>query len=256
MSAREVAHAMPVMQSAHPTLRPLPAPRLAAIRRLAERCGVGDGALRTALSRACASGSLAVSEGRYRLGPQSIEQADAARALLQRAPGYVLGVVLEGERADLPRLHELFERLGFRALQRSLWIGARTRHDRLSEGLRRAGLAHSAVVFHADEVDAGARARLARLWGLRERASELRRFHHRLVSHIAAPGLGSAEAAWRCVEAAPIWYRVAVHDEPPFPLDLCGADYPLDALNADFRSHLALREADLVALWRAEETAP
>jgi DNA-binding transcriptional regulator PaaX len=244
---------MPVLQWVHPGLRAAPAPRLATIRRLAQRCGIRDGTLRTALSRACSIGSLEAADGRYRLGPLSLEQAAAAKALLTRTRGYALGVVLEGERSDLPSLRELFARLGFRPLQRSVWVGARTEHDRLSAALRRAGFGGSVVVFQADEVDADARARLSRLWGLAERAAELRRFHRQLIDYVTQRRISSDEAAWRCVEVAPVWYRVAVQDEPPFPLDLCGADYPLERLNTAWRAHLQSMSRELVALWSSEE---
>jgi DNA-binding transcriptional regulator PaaX len=244
---------MPVLQAVHPGLRGAPAPRVATIRRLAQRCGVRDGTLRTALSRACASGSLEVADGRYRLGPVSLEQAAAAQALRVRSRGYVLGLVLEGERSDLPRLREIFARMGLRPLQRSVWIGARTAEDRLGAALRRAGLAGSVLVFQADEVDAEARARLARLWRLAERAARLRGFHRQLLGYLSEAHIGAREAAWRCVQAAPVWYRVAVHDEPPFPLDLTGPDYPLERLNADWRAHLRSMTRELVELWRSEE---
>jgi DNA-binding transcriptional regulator PaaX len=252
LTAQEVAHAMPVLQWVHPSLRAAPAPRLATIRHLAQRCGVRDGTLRTALSRACSTGSLEVADGRYRLGPLSREEATAAKALLTRTCGYVLGVVLEGERNDLPRLRELFLRFGFRPLQRSLWVGARTVDDRLSAALRLAGLSGSVVVFQANEVDADARARLSRLWHIRERAAGLRRFHRQLIGYLTERPIDVTEAAWRCVEAAPIWYRVAVHDEPPFPLELCGSDYPLESLNAAWRAHIGSMSRELVTLWKSE----
>ena len=243
---------MPVLQSVQPGLRRAPAPRLATIRHLAKRCGVRDGALRTALSRACAAGSLEVDDGRYRLGPLSREEATAAKALLTRTRGYVLGLVLEGEVDDLPGLREVFARMGFRPLQRSVWVGARSVEDRLSAALRLARLGGSVIVFQADEVDADARARLSNLWRLPERTEELRKFRSWLLGYLTERRIGATEAAWRCIEAAPIWYRVAVRDEPPFPLDLCGADYPLDQLNSDWREHLISMTDDLVALWSTE----
>ena len=252
LNGQQVAHAMPVLQSVHPGLRTAPAPRLVTIRRLADRCGIRDGAVRTALSRACATGTLAVTDGRYRLGPLSVEEAAAAKAMLSRARGYVLAVVLEGEHSDLPRLRDLFLRHGFRPLQRSVWVSARTDDDRLSVALKDAGLGGSIVVFQADEVDADARERLSRLWDLEERAAALRLFHRQLIGYLTEPNIDPQEAAWRCVEAAPAWYRVAVQDEPPFPLDLCGADYPLDGLNAAWRAYLKSMTRALVALWRAE----
>src|SRR3954471_2720272 len=84
ITAQEAAHALPVLQSMVPELRDLPAPRLGMIRLLAQRRGLQDGALRPALSRACSSGSLRLDEGRYRLGPISLEQASAAKALVAR----------------------------------------------------------------------------------------------------------------------------------------------------------------------------
>lgn len=252
LTAQEVAHAMPVLQWVHPGLRAVPAPRLSTIRQLAERCGIRDGTLRTALSRGTSLGSLEVEEGRYRLGPLSLEEAAAAKALLTRTRGYVLGIVLEGEPTDLPRLRELFARLGFRSLQRSVWVGARTAEDRLSSALRRAGLGGSVVVFQSDEVDSEARKRLSKLWDLTGRKNELRRFHRQFLDYLTEAGIGESEAAWRCVEVAPLWYRVAVSDEPPFPLDLCGAEYPLAAINADWRAHLGSMRRPLVELFTAE----
>lgn len=250
LTAQEVAHALPVLQWAHPRLVDLPAPRLATIRLLAERHGVRDGALRTALSRACAAGSLVASDGRYRVGPRSEEEAAAARALRSRRPGYVVVVIAEGEHADLPALREVLTRVGLRPLQRSVWVGARATEDHVGAALRRAGLSREVVVFHADEVDDDARGRLAKLWGLAARARTLRRFHHQLVTWLRAPSLTPSEAAWRCVEVAPVWYRVAIQEEPPFPLVLLGDRYPLDGLHADWRSHLATTTTALAALWR------
>lgn len=244
---------MPVLQSVHPGLQSAPAPRLATIRHLARRCGIRDGTLRTNLSRACSTGSLEVADGRYRLGPLSLQEAAAAKASLRRTRGYALAVVLEGEHSDLPRLRELFPRFGFRPFQRSLWVGARTVDDRLGAALRLAGLGGSVVVFQAGEVDADARARLSKLWGLAERAAELLGFHRQLIDYLTDRRIGPREAAWRCVEAAPIWYRVAIHDEPPFPLDLCGSDYPLEHLNGAWFTHLKSMTRDLAALWSAEK---
>lgn len=240
---------MPVLQSVHPGLRSAPTPQLATIRHLAERCGVRDGTLRTTLSRACATGSLEATDGRYRLGPLAKEEAATARALLNRTPGYTLAIVLEGEDVDLPTLRDLFPRFGFRPFQRSIWVGARTVDDRLAPALRKAGLSSSVVIFHAGEVDADARAKLSKLWGLAERANDLRKFHRQLIAYLTERKIGPSEAAWRCVEAAPVWYRIAVHDEPPFPLDLCGADYPLDALNTAWFAHLKAMSRELTALW-------
>jgi DNA-binding transcriptional regulator PaaX len=253
LTAQEAAHAMPVLHSLHPGLRAAPAPRLATIRRLAQRYGIRDGTLRTALSRACSAGSLEVADGRYRLGPLSLEEAAVAKARLARTRGYALAVVLEGEGRDLPSLRELLHRFGFRPLQRSVWVGARTANDRLDAALRRAGLGGCVVVFLADEVDADARARLSMLWGLKDRAAELRTFHRQLIDYLTERRISATEAAWRCVEVAPIWYRVAVQEEPPFPLDLCGPDYPLEGLNAAWRTHLKSMTRELAALWNADE---
>jgi DNA-binding transcriptional regulator PaaX len=250
MSANEVAHAMPVLQWAHPGLKREPAPNLALMRRLARRCGISDGALRTALSRACAVGALEADEGRYRLGPLAQEEAASARALRRRLPGYVLVVVSEGVGAgQLSQIREVFQRFGFRPLQRSVWIGARTADDRLGPALASAGLGRLVLIFPSDEVDAATRKRLAEAWNLPARAARLGDFHMRLFAYLTEPGLGPREAAWRCVETAPAWYRTVVRDEPPFPLGLCGPDYPLAALNADWSRHLERMSPALADLW-------
>jgi len=83
--------------------------------------------------------------------------------------------------------------------------------------------------------------------------AELRRFHSQLIGYLTERGISSREAALRCVEVAPIWYRVAVQSEPPFPLDLYGSDYPLEPLNAAWRAHLVSMARELVDLWTSEE---
>ncbi len=252
LTASEVAHAMPVLQSLHPALRLLPPPRLATIRRLAQRWDVRDGTLRTALSRACSGGSLESVDGRYSLGPLSVEAAQAARSLLSRRRGYVLVLIVEGEAHDLPALRELFARFGLRPFQRSAWVGARTDEDRLGPALERAGLAGSVVVFHCDEVDPFTRDRLTQLWQLEERAEELRAFHRSIFDYVRAAGGDRVETAWRCIEVTPVWYRVAILDEPPFPLDLLDSDYPLEQLRADWRTQLASLTDVLAELWEDE----
>lgn len=250
LSATEVAHAMPVLQWAHPGLRREPAPNLAMMRRLARRCGISDGALRTALSRACAVGALEAEEGRYRLGPLAREEAASARALQRRLPGFVLAVVTEGVGAgQLSQMREVFLRLGFRPLQRSIWIGARTAEERLAPALAAAGFGKLVLVFQSDEVDEATRRRLAEIWGLTARATELEAFRSQLFAYLTEPGMVAREAAWRCVETAPVWYRTVVRDEPPFPLDLCGPDYPLAALNAAWSAHLDQMSESLAELW-------
>lgn len=253
LTAHEVAHALPVLQWMHAGLRASPAPRLATIRALAQRHRIADGTLRTALSRACANGTLTSAEGRYRIGPVSIEQAASAQALRTRAAGYTLAILGEGTQRDRQVLQAELTRLGFRPLQRSIWISARTEDDRVRPALSRAHAAKALMIFDALEVDDAARAHLAKLWGLDARAHALRTFHASLMSYVADLRLGEGEAAWRTVEAAPTWYRVAVGDEPPFPLALCGADYPLGRLNADWRAHLARTTPALIALWSSLE---
>lgn len=253
LTAHEVAHALPVLQWLHAGLRSSPPPRLATIRALAERHRIADGTLRTALSRACASGTLTSTDGRYRIGPVSIEQAASARALRTRAPGYTLAVISEGKQRELALLKVELTRLGFRPLQRSIWVGARTREARLRPALNRAHLANAVLIFDTLEVDGASRARLTKLWDLDARARVLRAFHASLMSWVTGLRLGDHEAAWRTVEAAPTWYRVTVGEEPPFPLALCGADYPLGRLNAAWRAHLARMTPALIAMWSSME---
>ncbi len=253
LNATEVAHAIPVMLAAHPGLRDLPAPRLATIRQLAQRWGVRDGALRTALSRACSSGSLEHAEGRYRLGPLSIEAADAARALLTRRPGYTLVLVGEGERLDMPALRALLTAFGFRNLQRSTWIGARTEEGGLRPALERAGFGDGVMVFQCDEVDPATRERLVQLWAPGDRAAELRAFHRLIGDYVDAAAGDDTEHAWRHVEVTPVWYRIAILEEPPFPLELLGPDYPLEQLRKDWTARLQSVTTALVSLWPPED---
>jgi DNA-binding transcriptional regulator PaaX len=252
LSATEVAHAIPVMLSAHPGLRDLPPPRLATIRTLAQRWSVRDGALRTALSRACSAGWLEHVDGRYRLGPLSVEAADAARALLARRPGYTLVLIGEGERLDLPALRALLTTFGLRSLQRSTWIGARTEVDGLRPALERAGFDGGVMVFLCDEIDDRTRERLVQLWGIDERAAELRAFHQLIGDYVDAAD-DVVERAWRHIEVTPVWYRVAILDEPPFPLELLGVDYPLAQLRADWTGRLQSITGALVDLWPPED---
>lgn len=253
LNATEVAHAIPVMMSSHPGLRDLPAPRLATIRQLARRWGVRDGALRTALSRAASAGSLEHVDGRYRLGPLSIEAADAARALLTRRPGYTVVLIGEGTRVDLPALRSLLTTFGLRSLQRSCWIGARTETDLLRPALARAGFDDGVMVFRCDDVDDATRERLVDLWGVEERAAHLRQFHRLIRDYVGAAEHDRLEHAWRHIEVTPVWYRIAILDEPPLPLELLASDDPLEHLRTDWTARLQSITDALVQLWPPED---
>ena len=57
------------------------------------------------------------------------------------------------------------------------------------------------------------------------------------------------EVAWRCLECAPIWYRVTILEEPPFPLALLPEGYPMAELQRRWTAHLAGARDAIVRLW-------
>jgi hypothetical protein len=104
-----------------------------------------------------------------------------------------------------------------------------------------------ALVLRCDEVDGATRDRLLDLWSIEDRVRDLILFKHQLDARLREPGISDEEAEWRCVEAAPAWYRVVVQVEPPFPLDLLDTGCPLAAVNESWRMALTAVEPALVA---------
>jgi len=141
LTAKAATHTPLVFRAGLESFEGLPWPSLEGIRDFAHFAGIGDGAVRTALSRAKAEGSILVepdSKGlnRYALAPASFEMGLAQIHSDQRLEGFLLAVFSfkSDDNEARSALRGVLKNYGFKKLAQNTYI-----HGRIeTEGLRRA----------------------------------------------------------------------------------------------------------------------
>jgi phenylacetic acid degradation operon negative regulatory protein len=213
--------------------------------RLVEWCalfGVAEGTARVALSRMVDRGELTTSDGVYELaGPlrerQPAQEWSLAPNLSSWNGEWLLGVVRAGSRTAGERsaLREAGRRLRMVELRDGLW----TRPDNLP----RAALptdawqtADSQCAWWRARPDADGVATSAHLFHVEAWAARARMLEGRLVSSTSAVagGDGPAIADAFVVGAAALAH---VRADPLLPSELCGKEWPGDALRAAYREY-------------------
>ena len=213
--------------------------------RLVEWCslfGVAEGTARVALSRMVDRGELASSDGVYELaGPlrqrQPAQDWSLAPELHSWNGEWLLGVVRAGSRSAGERsaLREAGRHLRMVELREGLW----TRPDNLPRTASPADawqIGDSQCEWWRARPDADGVATSARLFDVEAWATRARMLEGRLVSATAAVqgGDGTAVADAFVVGAAALAH---VRADPLLPAELCGKQWPGDALRVAYREY-------------------
>jgi DNA-binding transcriptional regulator PaaX len=234
LTAKAAAHTPAVFRAGLETFGGLPWPSLEGIRDFAHFAGIGDGALRTALSRARSEASFIVeadSHGRrrYILAPSTLEMGATQIHSDRRPEGFLLAVFSfrSEENAGRLALRGVLKNFGFRKLAQNTYIHGRIGTEGLRTVIRALGLEEHFFLFTCPEIeDADLVARILALFDIEGRRTELREYLVRLKAFL--PGdLPEDELARRLLYVGAVhWERIEA-SEPPFPAKHLPADYAL-----------------------------
>lgn len=238
ISAKAAVHTPSVFRSGMPGLAELPWPRLEGIRDFARFAGISDGAMRTALSRAKAEGSLVVEPdragvNRYRLSPAQLARGKVVIRSGARSDGFVVAVFsFRSEDTDeRAALRETLKDYGFKKLAQNAYINGRIDTAPLRAAVRELGLDSHLHLFTCPELDdAGEAERIVALFDLDARKRELDAYLATLRAFLPER-LDDRELARRLLYAGPVHFERIELAEPPVPAKYRPAGYALDEIN-------------------------
>lgn len=204
------------------------------MRELAEFAGYSYGALRTALSRARSAGDVDYQVGkdgvtRYRLTKMGKSVSTAVKNR-PKAKGYTVAIFAFKTEEDKERkaLREALYWFGFTRFAQNSYITARMDSAAILEKLRELGVEENVFIFQiGKDLEPGIREKLARAFGVENRAAVLREFLSDSLAFLEFSGLPRKEAALRMLYYGPVHHRLTFTEEPPIPADCLPEDYPL-----------------------------
>jgi DNA-binding transcriptional regulator PaaX len=245
LTARAVLHTPLVFRAGLESFGSLPWPSLEGLRDFARFAGIGDGALRTALSRARAEASLLVEEdasgiGRYALAPATFAMGTAQIHAEARPEGFLLAVFSfrQEENEERAALRALLKSFGFRKLAQNTYIHGRIGTEALKAAAGELGLADRLFLFTCPEIDdADLVKRILDLFDIEGRRRELREYLVRLKAFLP-DGLPRDELARRLLYVGAVHYERVETSEPPFPAKYLPADYALREIQGFYGQRL------------------
>ncbi len=259
LGLREVIATPMIFRENIPGFETLPFPGVEILRDLAAFAGYGYGALRTAMSRAKASGELSGVQDeagiqRFRLTPTQESVSRVVRDWSSRPEGFIIGVFSfhAKEGAGRRAARENLQYFGFKRIAQNTYVNGMIDTTDLEAEMERAGVADRCYLFRCSSVeDPKLLARLSRVFDVKGRASTLERFRRELEGFLEEPGLDAMEMGRRVFYAGPVQHRVCFVEEPPIPARMLPASYPLSGLTAYIGSVLRRRWKQIETYYRA-----
>lgn len=172
---------------------------------------ISENSLRVTLARLSATGLIETAErGAYRLGPAAIDLAGEVaswrtlESRLQKWQGsYIVvhcGALGRSDRAALPRRERALQMMGFRLLERGLYIrpdNIESDLDALRQRLYKLGLDRDTAVFRASGLDPAREAIVRQLWDGQALTQNYRQLRVELEEWLSGADQLSLEAAAR-----------------------------------------------------------
>jgi len=246
LTAKAAVHTPIVFRAGLESFDDLPWPSLEGLRDFAHFAGIGDGAIRTALSRARTDSLIltapdATGRTRYALAPQTFAMGTAQIHAELRQEGFLVAVFsFKKEDSDeRSALRAVLKSYGFRKLAQNTYIHGRIETGGLRSAIRDLGLEHHLFLFTCPEIeDQELIARIMALFDIEGRSKELREYLGRLRSFLAE-GLPPDEFARRLLYVGAVhWERIEA-GEPPFPARNLPADYARDEIGRWYGQRLS-----------------
>lgn len=245
LSARAAIHTPIVFRAGFFSSDDLPWPSLEGIRDFARFCGIEDGAVRTALSRARAESSLLVQtdptgRNRYLLAPATFAMGTSQIHTEPRPQGFLLAVFsFRAEEEDgRAALRTLLKSYGFRKLAQNTYIQGRIETEGLRSAIRELGLENHFYLFTCPDVeDKHLIARILKLFDVEGRRNELRNYLALLTSFLPED-LPRNELARRLLYVGAVhWERIEA-GEPPIPSKYLPNGYPFSEIQRFYGKRL------------------
>ncbi|HUW68751.1 MAG TPA: hypothetical protein VMX33_00830 [bacterium] len=246
LTAKEAVHTPIVFRAGLESFDDLPWPSLEGIRNFALFARIGDGAVRTALSRAKAESSIlveldATGYARYILAPQTFAMGAAQIHAEMRQEGFLVAVFSFSKEDSEERsaLRSVLKSFGFRKLAQNTYIHGRIETEGLRAAIRRLGLEQHFFLFTCPEIDDQELiARIMELFDIDGRRKELREYLVRLKFFLA-DGLAPDDLAKRLLYVGAVHWKRIEASEPPFPAKNLPADYARDEIGQFYGRRLS-----------------
>lgn len=255
LTARAAVHTPLVFRAGLYAADGLPLPSLEGIRDFAHFAGIGDGAIRTALSRGKHDGSLVVEadpagRNRYFLAPATFAMGTAQIRADQRPEGFLLAVFsfTTPEQEERASLRALLKSFGFHKLAQNTYIHGRIETEGLHAAIHGLGLENNFFLFTCPDIDdENLVARVISLFNLESRRKKLGEYFSLLrdflpeeLSRVVATGDNAAgdEFARRLLYVGAVHWEHVEASEPPIPAKYLPADYAFKEIQAFYGQRL------------------
>jgi DNA-binding transcriptional regulator PaaX len=239
LSAREAVYTPMILRNDAFNGSSLPFPSLRGIRDFAAYCGISDGAVRTALSRARAEGEIQVFQDasqvtRYCLVESMMNMGRTITDRPNRAEGFILAVFSfkSDQETERGKVRETLKYYGFKKLAQNTYINGRIETSGLKEAMQKFGLKKNLYLFDCPSVDdAELINKILSVFKIGERRKYLLQFHQELADFLLEKNLDPEEIVHRICYAGPVHWTICNIDEPPFPQKYLPDDYPLRSIS-------------------------
>lgn len=257
LSAKAAVHTPIVFRAGIFSSEGIPWPSLEGLRDFAHFAGIEDGALRTALSRAKADGSIVVEadakgRNRYVVSPATFAMGTAQVRADQRPQGFLIAVFSfrAEDQEDRSALRNLLKSYGFRKLAQNTYIHGRIETTGLRTAIADLGLEDHFFLFTCPDIeDEHLVSRILRLFDMEGRRKYLHDYSTRLNAFLDM-NLGGDELARRLLYVGAVhWERIEA-SEPPFPAKYLPPDYALAEIQRFYGQKLEEGREALIEYFR------
>lgn len=257
LSLKEIIATPMIFRESVPLFDGFPFPTLLSIRDLAEFAGHNYGSLRTAISRARASGELESFTDqngvtRFRLTKIQKSVSDVVVNWQNRPQGFTLAIFSfrKDDEKERRTVREILKYFGFKKLAQNTYINGMITTEGLDAEMKRLKLDKNLYIFNCPKVDSpGLLERLSKIFDMEKRARELSEFETDLKEFLNESSLAGDEFARRVFYAGPLHYTKCFVEEPPLPASVLPEGYPIRTLQEYLDSIIRIRSREITSYY-------
>jgi DNA-binding transcriptional regulator PaaX len=258
LTAKAAVHTPIVFRAGFFSSEDIPWPSLEGLRDFAHFAGIEDGAVRTALSRAKADGSIVVNtdvngRNRYAVSPSSFAIGTAQINSDQRPQGFLIAVFSfkAEDKEDRSALRSLLKSYGFRKLAQNTYIHGRIETSGLRTAIADLGLEDHFFLFTCPDIEDGHLiSRILKLFDMEGRRKYLLDYYTRLSAFLER-NLSRDEFSRRLLYVGAVHWERMEASEPPFPAKYLPPDYALAEIQRFYGQMLAEGREALLEYFQA-----